>query len=145
MLWEDSCSGYCGSGAGCDRPLTQVNGWRRCSRRLPHGRQCRTFTLQPVCTQKSTPGGSRAAPQHQAARPVSDVIVPAVAGFGHKRPWFRGVPLAAGPGEGTSVCFLDEDLWEEPEDPVRFSRNLKNVPDWTQISIPDLQEPPSDP
>lgn len=50
-----------------------------------------------------------------------------------------------GPGEGTSVCFLDEDLWEEPEDPVRFGRNLKNVPDWTQISIPDLQEPPSDP
>lgn len=55
--------------------------------------------------------GSRAAPQHQAARSVSDVIVPAVAGFGHKRPRYRGVPslgvaLVAGPGEEPQSVFL---------------------------------------
>lgn len=44
--------------------------------------------------------------------------------------WRRGgqpsldLALVSGPEEGTSVCFLDEDLWEEPEDPVRTLRRF---------------------
>lgn len=44
------------------------------------------------------------------------------------------------PEEGSSVCFLDEDLWEEPEGPVRSSKNLEKVPVGIWIFSPNLQE-----